>query len=103
MDDPTAYNTHMNMQVHTKQYYRMLSINTVNFLAIGGVQSVDCVPYKCMVCTCTSSRTVLIRIVAAATINFAPSSVRLLIEGGYYSMCGYYSNKYGMCNQDYYT
>ena len=29
--------------------------------------------------------TVFIRIVAAATINFAPSSVRLLIEGGSYS------------------
>ena len=28
--------------------------------------------------------TVFIRIVAAATINFAPSSVRLLFEGGYY-------------------
>ena len=24
--------------------------------------------------------------------------VRLLFEGGYYSMCGYYSNKYGMYN-----
>ena len=23
--------------------------------------------------------------------------VRLLLEGGYYSMCGYYSNKYGTC------
>ena len=29
--------------------------------------------------------TVFIRIVAAANINFAPSSVRLLIEGGSYS------------------
>ena len=29
--------------------------------------------------------TVSIRIVAAATINFIPSSVRLLIEGGSYS------------------
>ena len=29
--------------------------------------------------------TVFIRIVAVATINFAPSSVRLLIEGGSYS------------------
>ena len=29
--------------------------------------------------------TLFIRIVAAATINFAPSSMRLLIEGGYYS------------------
>ena len=28
--------------------------------------------------------TVFIRIVAVATINFAPSSVRLLIERGYY-------------------
>ena len=27
--------------------------------------------------------TVFIRIVAAATVNFAPSSARLLIEGGY--------------------
>ena len=34
--------------------------------------------------------TVFIRIVAAATINFALSFVRLLFEGGYYS------NKYGM-------
>ena len=33
----------------------------------------------------TSIPTVFIRIVAAATINFAPSSVRLLIEGGSYS------------------
>ena len=33
----------------------------------------------------TLSYTVFIRIVAAATINFAPSSVRLLIEGGSYS------------------
>ena len=32
-----------------------------------------------------ASGTVFIRIVAAATINFAPSSVRLLIEGGSYS------------------
>ena len=23
--------------------------------------------------------------------------MRLLFEGAYYSMCGYYSNKYGMC------
>ena len=33
---------------------------------------------------CSKQSTVFIRIVAAATINFAPSSVRLLIEGGYY-------------------
>ena len=34
---------------------------------------------------CVFMNTVFIRIVAAATINFAPSSVRLLIEGGSYS------------------
>ena len=66
-------------------------------------------------CTLVQS-TVFIRIVAAATINFALSFVRLLIEGGsyflrsryvrllfeggYYSMCGYYSNKYGKSLDD---
>ena len=32
----------------------------------------------------SSTYTVFIQIVAVATINFAPSSVRLLIEGSYY-------------------
>ena len=31
----------------------------------------------------------------AATISFAELQVRLLFEGGYYSGCGFYSNKYG--------
>ena len=39
--------------------------------------------------------TVFTRIVAVATINFSLIPVRLLIEGGYYSGCGYYSSKYG--------
>ena len=30
-----------------------------------------------------------------ATISFAELQVRLLYEGGYYSGCGFYSNKYG--------
>ena len=53
-------------------------------------------PYRQGGWACSHS-TVFIRIVAAATINFALSFVRLLFEGGYYSMCGYYSNKYGTC------
>ena len=31
----------------------------------------------------------------AATISLAELQVRLLFEGGYYSGCGFYSNKYG--------
>ena len=31
----------------------------------------------------------------AATIIFGELQVRLLFEGGYYSGCGFYSNKYG--------
>ena len=33
---------------------------------------------------------------SAATISLAKLQVRLLFEGGYYSGCGFYSNKYGM-------
>ena len=35
----------------------------------------------------------------AALIFLRKRYVRLLLifEGGYYSMCGYYSNKYGIC------
>ena len=32
----------------------------------------------------------------AATISLAKLQVRLLFEGGYYSGCGFYSNKYGI-------
>ena len=32
----------------------------------------------------------------AATISLAELQVRLLFEGGYYSGCGFYSNKYGI-------
>ena len=32
----------------------------------------------------------------AALIFLRKRYVRLLFEGGYYSMCGYYSNKYGI-------
>ena len=32
----------------------------------------------------------------AALIFLRSRDVRLLFEGGYYSMCGYYSNKYGI-------
>ena len=31
----------------------------------------------------------------AATISLAELQVRLLFEGGYYSGCGFFSNKYG--------
>ena len=31
----------------------------------------------------------------AATISLVELQVRLLFEGGYYSGCGFYSNKYG--------
>ena len=31
----------------------------------------------------------------AATISLVDLQVRLLLEGGYYSGCGFYSNKYG--------
>ena len=42
--------------------------------------------FRCIVVqSMQSDSTVFIRIVAAATINFAPSSVRLLIEDGSYS------------------
>ena len=34
----------------------------------------------------------------AAIISFAELNVRLLFEGGYYSGCSFYSNKYGSCN-----
>ena len=34
----------------------------------------------------------------AALIFLRKRYVRLLFEGGYYSMCGYYSNKYGIIN-----
>ena len=34
----------------------------------------------------------------AATISFTELQVRLLFEGGYYSRCGFYSNKYGNRN-----
>ena len=34
----------------------------------------------------------------AATISLAELQVRLLFEGGYYSRCGFYSNKYGIYN-----
>ena len=32
----------------------------------------------------------------AATISFTEFQVQLLFEGGYYSGCGFYSNKYGI-------
>ena len=35
----------------------------------------------------------------AALISLSSLKVRLLFEGGYYSGCGFYSNKYGMCIQ----
>ena len=33
---------------------------------------------------------------SVATISFIEFQVRLLFEGGYYSGCGFYQNKYGM-------
>ena len=35
----------------------------------------------------------------AATISLAELQVQLLFEGGYYSGCGFYSNKYGNCSE----
>ena len=34
----------------------------------------------------------------AATISLVDLQVRLLFEGSYYSGCGFYSNKYGICS-----
>ena len=37
----------------------------------------------------------------AATISLAELQLQLLFEGGYYSGCGFYSNKYGICCSNY--
>ena len=47
--------------------------------------------------TCDRDHTHLIESrMRAATISFAELQVWLLFEGGYYSRCGFYSNKYGI-------
>ena len=58
----------------------MLHVVHVLFTSLHVIGVKVCFPF-----VISAACTVFIRIVATATINFAPSSVRLLIEGGSYS------------------